>query len=173
MKTGLITALCIICATCRAYGAMITLSAEMTSTPPSLSEGGGSATATVNDVTGEIAIMGTFGTFRHAVAASVHGPNNPPTDFLGPLVLPLDINPLPPLGNQGTFGGSGILDAAQLSQLLAGQYLVVVETQSSPGPTVSISGVLTVPEPGASTALLLGAVPLICGRTPQRRHGTA
>lgn len=144
----------------RAQAAVITLSASLRSTPPGLSQGLGSATATVDDITGAFVVSGKFGTFEPAVGASLHGPNNPPFDFLGPEVLPLTISSSSPLGNQGTIGGGGVLDALQLSQLIAGKYLVVVESASVPGPTASISGSLTVPEP--ATGLML-VIALICG----------
>jgi hypothetical protein len=143
-----IAALLVLLQVAPTHAAVLTLSGTLSSTPPSLGEGTGTATATLNDISGEVAISGTFGTFRHAVAASLRGPIDPPSDFRGPEVLPLSLTLSSPLGNEGTFSGGGTLDASQLGLLEAGRYLVVVETQSSPaGPTASISGNLTLPEP--------------------------
>jgi len=154
----------------RALAAVITLSATLASTPPGLSAGFGTATASVDDVTGTFSISGTFGTFRSAVQASLHGPNAPPTDFLGPQIFALTLSSSSELANEGTFTGTAILDATEIGQLISGKYLVVVETQSAPGPTASISGVLTVPEP---CAIYLLGVLLLALRRPQIRSETA
>jgi hypothetical protein len=153
----------------RAPAAVVTLSATLASTPPGLSEGYGTATASVDDATGTFSVSGTFGTFRRAVQASLHGPNSPPTDFLGPQLFGLTLTSSSELANQGTFTGTAIFDATEVGQLISGKYLVVVETQSAPGPTASISGVLTVPEP---CAVYLAGVLLLALRRPQIRRGT-
>jgi hypothetical protein len=154
MKIALAAALCIAFDTCRAYGAVIALSGFMDAPrarPPNLGVGVAYAAATVDDVTGAFSISGTSKTVLPLAGVSLRGPNNPPTDVSGPLILDMAFSSSQPsvgAAFDGVFSGTAVFDASQVSELLAGHDFVAVYTalpDNAPAP--ALGGSLVVPEP--------------------------
>lgn len=157
MKKLFITCFIVIFVSCRAFGAVITLTASMNgfeARPSNLTPGSGSASATIDDATGAFLISGSSLSLRPAVEVSIRGPNNPPTDELGPLVLELSFSSGPDPNPQSlafatTFSGNAVFDRSQIAELLAGHDFV-----EGPG----LGGSLTVPEPTLAVSFISGII---------------
>jgi hypothetical protein len=146
---------------CRVDAAVVTLEAALDSQharPPNLVPAIGHATATINDATGEILVSGSYRTASHVTSAEIRGPNSPPADYLGPVIMTLTTSANSvDSGETGTFSGAAIFDPSQVAQLLDGEYFVAVDTTTQIGPGPSIGGALVVPDPAALHVVALFA----------------
>lgn len=120
----------------------------------------GMATVVVDVSSGDVEVNGTYtGMTSNVVAAHIHGFALPGTN--AGVIVPLNVSG----GSDGTFSGSGVLDAAGLAGLLDGQtYLNVHTANNGPG---EIRG--QIPEP-ASALLLLAGIPALLFCRRRRRH---
>jgi hypothetical protein len=152
----------------RAGASLITFSAKLDAQharPPNLVPAYGAASGTLDDTTGTFTISGTSHTASPVASAEVRGPTTL-TDSTGPVIVQLSASYVnTDRGVDGTFSGSSILSPEQISDLLAGNYFVSVETTSLIGPAPPLGGSLTVPEPSA-----FGLICLIGLATHARRR---
>jgi hypothetical protein len=163
--------ICVFCAVAsHCDGAVIPLSASLSGAdarPQNVAPGFGSAIATMDDATGIFTISGTSRSFRPAVEISIRGPNNPPADVTGPLILSLSFTTGPAsegAGFDSSFSGSAGLDSTEMADLLAGHYFVAVHTSLAGFDGPDLGGSLTVPEPRVFAMVCLAALALL------RRH---
>jgi len=120
--------------------------------PPSGSSGTGTATLTVDDVTGEVTISGTFtGLGSNVNGAHLHG-LAPPGEEAG-ILIGLSFSGT----TSGTFGGSGTLNSTNLQGLFDELTYLNVHSVNLPGG--EIRGQVLVPEP-ATAGVLGGALAL-------------
>jgi hypothetical protein len=166
MKRLLLAGLLVILTARPAGGAVVTLNAFMSGAyarPQNLGAGFGYANATVDDVTGQFVISGTARTALPAAEVSTRGPNNPPADELGPLVLNLSFSTMPatpPNGYDTTFSGSTVLGSSQVLELLAGRDVVLVHAAQGTFEGPDIGGSLVTPEPSCLGLRCLLAIAL-------------
>ena len=164
--TLLISGICLAFGTCRSYGAVIALAATLsgqTARPPTQAPNSGEATATLDNVSGAFTISGTSATASPLASVDLRGPNHPPADELGPLILSLTFSSLSSGSGavQGSFDGSATFTAVQMSDLLAGDFFVNVQTKTNLGRGAPVGGYLVVvPEPVASG--FIGLIAPLC-----------
>jgi hypothetical protein len=127
--------------------------------PPVTTPGFGLATVTLNTVTGDVSVSGTFqDLLANVQAAHIHG------------LAPVGVNAGVILGLQltgtttGTISGMGTLTAAQVQGMIEGRTYINVHTTQHPGGEIRGQ---VVPAPGA--VAMLGAVGLMAAR--RRRNG--
>ena len=177
MKKLFITCFIVIFVSCRAFGAVITLTASMNgfeARPSNLTPGSGSASATIDDATGAFLISGSSLSLRPAVEVSIRGPNNPPTDEWGPLVLELSFSSGPDPNPQSlafatTFSGNAVFDRSQIAELLAGHDFVALHASlGTPRVGPDLGGSLTVPEPSLPAFGLISAIAMLGSRATRR-----
>ncbi|MBI4580600.1 MAG: CHRD domain-containing protein [Planctomycetes bacterium] len=127
--------------------------------PPVATPGTGSATATLDDVTGDVVL--TSGSYTSLVAgttaAHIHGPA--PVGVNAGVLIPLSTTG----GTSGTLSGSGTLSAANTANMIAGLMYVNVHTSFKPGGEIR-GQLIEVPEP--ATLGLMG----LCGLLVLRRR---
>lgn len=157
-----------------AWGSIITLGASLDgyqARPPNLVPAFGQATASIDTVSGAFAISGTSRTASPIAGAALRGPNNPPADLLGPTILQLSWSPIPSeFGDNGMFSGTGTFTPAEISELLAGNDFVAVETRNNFGPAAALGGQLIVPEPSLFAIFVCFVGVALIGRRTRRRH---
>lgn len=118
--------------------------------PPNASPGSGFATVTLNTVTGEVDVDGTFsGLVSPATAAHIHGLAAPGVN--AGIILGLVVTP----ATSGTFTGNGILSSTNVQGMLDG--LTYINVHSGQFPGGEIRGQI-VPTPGAGALLALAAL---------------
>lgn len=97
--------------------------------PPVMTPGSGSATLTLNDVTGDWSLTGDFnGMNGTSAAAHIHGPAPAGANAGVVTGLTYTLN-----ATSGTLSGSGVFDATQMSNLLAGSFYVNIHTSTNGG----------------------------------------
>lgn len=104
-------------------------------------------------MSGAFTISGTSSTASPLASVDLRGQNNPPADELGPLILSLTFNSSSSGSGavQGSFDGSAAFTALQMSDLLAGDFFVDLQTKTDIGRGGPVGGYLVVvPEPVAS-----------------------
>jgi hypothetical protein len=112
----------------------------------------------LDEATGQFSISGTSTTNLPAIEVSLRGPNDPPADILGPLILELPFTTGHALlgdGFDSSFSGGAILDGGQIEDMLAGRYFVAVRAGLPGIAGKDVGGSLIVPEPSFAAALTL------------------
>ncbi len=123
--------------------------------PPNASPAFGSISLTVDDLTFDWTLSGTFqDLLSSATAAHIH---KAPPGVNGPVIFPLTVT----AATSGTVSGAGTFTAAQLADLIDGQYYVNIHSSTFPGGEIRGQ---VVPEPSTLLLLALTAIPLL------RRH---
>jgi hypothetical protein len=133
-------------------------------TPPVATPGTGTATATLDDVTNQFDLMGTFsnliGTTNNA---HVHGPDAPPGTPAGVLFgINFDFGV-----TSGNFSFSGVITAAQTSEILAGETYINIHSTFRPGGEIRGQIANPIPEPTTLAMLAMG----VGGMLALRRRG--
>ena len=153
-------------------GAVIPLSAVLNgqyARPTNVSPNYGTATATVDSITGAFYISGGAATGSSVSDVEIRGPISLPAEPLGPVILPLSFAEATPPNS--IFSGSGTLTPPQVTELLAGDLLVAVNTANADGPQAAIGGYLIViPEPSGWTVLCLSMLSLLCIRLRRKSY---
>jgi hypothetical protein len=95
--------------------------------------GTGTATVTLNTVTGDVTVNGTYmGLTGPATAAHIHGLATPPT--AAPVIVNLIVTANATTNTSGTLTGGGTLSATNLAGMLAGMtYLNIHTTANNTG----------------------------------------
>jgi hypothetical protein len=131
-------------------------------TPPVATPGTGTGTATLDDVTNQFILSGTFsnliGTTNNA---HVHGPAPPgtPAGVLFGITFDFGVT-------SGNFSFNGIITPTQASNILSGLTYVNIHTTFRPGGEIRGQILNPVPEPTACALLAIGAL----GMFPFRRR---
>ena len=127
------------------HGAVIELEAVLDgqyARPQTLVPNHGTATATIDSITGAFVISGTAATGSRVSDVEIRGPISLPADPLGPVILPLSFAET--TSPNSVFSGSGTLTPPQVTELLAGDFFVAVNTANADGPQASLGGSLIV-----------------------------
>ncbi len=135
--------------------------------PPSGTNGQGSATVTLDTVTGAVSVSGTYTNMSsNVILAHIHGPA-PVGQNAGIIVTLAHTG-----GTSGSFSGAGVLTAGQVTAELNGLHYLNVHTSNFGGG--EIRGQIATPVPAMPwgyTAALVGAA-LIVGVVLLRRYQT-
>ncbi len=132
--------------------------------PPNASPGTGTGMATLDDVTGEINISGSYSDLiGTATLSHLHGPGAP--DVNAGAIFALSNTG----GTSGTFNGSSTLDSTQIGWVLDGLTYINVHTTSFAGGEIRGQLSVPVPEPGSLALVMLGLGSLIAVRRRHRR----
>lgn len=120
-------------------------------TPPVATPGTGTATATLDDVTNDFSISGSFSSLIGTTTdAHLHGPAPPgtPAGVMFGLTFDLGVT-------SGNFSFNGVISAAHVQTILDGLSYVNIHTTFRPGG--EIRGQLLDPVPEPATGLMLAA----------------
>ncbi|MCA9292927.1 MAG: CHRD domain-containing protein [Phycisphaerales bacterium] len=137
--------------------------------PPNASPGSGSATVTLDDVTGAVSVNATFtGLIGNATASHIHGPAAPGVNA-GVLVTLS-----PTVGaTSGTITGSGTLTAPQITDMLNGLHYINLHSTSFGGGELRgqvVNAVGAIPTVSEWGMIVLGLVTLTGGTLLIRRR---
>jgi len=133
--------------------------------PASGSAGTGTATVTLDDVTGAVSVSGSYtGLGSNATAAHIHGPA--PAGVNAGVIVGLSVSG----GTAGTFSGAGVLTPTQVGNMLGGLTYLNVHTVGFGGG--EIRGQITLAVPALSWAWLsaLAGSALLAGTWVLRRR---
>ena len=121
--------------------------------PPPVSSGIGTATVTLDDVTGLVTVAGTFsGLTSNASAAHLHGLAGP--GALGGVLISLTETG----GTSGNVTGSGTLSAANVTGMLNGLTYLNIHTTNNPGGEIRGQIVQEVPSLSAGWLVALAVL---------------
>ncbi len=155
----------------QARGAVISLEAVLDglhARPSTLVPNDGMATATVDSITGAFVISGTSATGSPVSDVEIRGPISLPAEPLGAVILPLSFAET--TSPNSVFSGSGTLTPSQLTELLAGDFFVAVNTANFQGPQASLGGsLIVVPELSGWAGMCLSAFSLLCMRLRRKK----
>ncbi len=136
------------------------------SVPPNASPGIGTGMATLDDLTGEMNISGSYsGLLGTATLSHLHGPG--PVGTNAGVVFGLSITG----GTSGTFNGSSTLDATQMGWVLDGLTYINIHTTVIAGGEIRGQLLHPVPEPTSVALAAIGLASLLAVR--RRFHGSA
>jgi hypothetical protein len=127
-------------------------------TPPVATTGTGTASATIDDVTGAMTLSGSF---MNLIGPSnnfhLHGPAPPGTPAGVIQGFPFDFGV-----TSGTFGGNAVLSAANVAHVLAGNTYLNVHSTFRPGGEIrgQLLNPIRIPEPSTVLLMLIGLSPL-------------
>jgi CHRD domain/PEP-CTERM motif len=128
-------------------------------TPPVATPGFGSGTATLDDVTGEMIVSGSYqdliGTTNDAHVHCCAAAGTP-----AGVLFPVTFTP----STSGTFGGSSFLSPANVTNVLNGLSYVNIHTTFRPGGEIRGQILNPVPEPATCVMLASGALGLLALR---------
>lgn len=121
--------------------------------PPVTTPGSGFATVTLNTITGQVEVSGTFSNLLQPVtAAHIHG--LAPAGVNAGVIITLDLTGT----TSGTISGGGTLTPAQIQGMIEHRTYINVHTSAFPGG--EIRGQI-IPAPGALAVLGMGAAFMI------------
>jgi len=136
--------------------------------PPNGSTGTGPCIVSLDDVTGQVTVTGSYsGLTSNATAAHIHGPAGPGVN--AGIVIGLT----PTGGTSGTISGGGTLSAANVTNMLNGLTYLNIHTTSFPGGELraQIVGPVSVPALPWAWMAVLGAAALAGGAFVLTRRG--
>jgi hypothetical protein len=126
-------------------------------TPPVVTTGTGTASATIDDVSGAMTLSGSF---SNLIGTSnnfhLHGPAPPGTPAGVIQGFPFDFGV-----TSGTFGGNAVLSAANVAHVLAGNTYLNVHSTFRPGGEIrgQLLNPIRIPEPTTILMLMMSLAP--------------